>query len=76
MSEKCHEAPLVMSVFDDGKKISGPSYMGTAKNREDRMAKGDIRKVATMDKCGKIIKIEDFFSQPDLTVTGQTTTNK
>jgi hypothetical protein len=76
MSEKCHEAPLVMSVFDDGKKISGPSYMGTAKNRADRMAKGDVRKVATMDNCGKIIKIEDFFSQPDPAATGQTETNK
>ncbi len=76
LSEKCHEAPLVMSVFDDGKKISGPSYMGTAKNRADRMAKGDVRKVATMDNCGKIIKIEDFFSQPDPAATGQTETNK
>lgn len=76
MSEKCHESPLIMSVFDKDKKISGPSYMGTAKNRADRMAQGDIRKVATMDNCGKIIKIEDFISRPDPAATGQTETNK
>lgn len=70
-SAKCHEAPLLMTVFSNGKKVGGPSYMGTAKNREDRMPQNEIRKVATMDKCGKIISVEDFFSKPDTTKTKQ-----
>lgn len=76
ISAKCHEAPLIMTVYDKEKRISGPSYMGTAKNRGDRMAQNDIRSVATMDKCGKIIKIEKFESSPEPSTTGQTATDK
>lgn len=77
MSAKCHESPLVMTVYDKEKIIGGPSYMGTAKNRADRMAQNDVRKVATMDKCGKIIKVEDFVSIPDKpTITGETINDK
>ncbi len=62
-SSRCHEAPLQMTIFSltNGKKISGPTYMGTAKKKEDRMGKGEERKVATMDKCGKLISIEDYY---------------
>lgn len=62
MSSQCHESPLLMTIFSGGQKISGPTYMGTAKQRKDRMPKDEVRKVATMDKCGKIVNVESFSS--------------
>jgi hypothetical protein len=61
----CHESPLIMTVYSKGELVGGPNYMGTSKKRSDRMNTGDSRKVATMDKCGKIISVEKFMSNKD-----------
>lgn len=58
-SEKgCHEAPMYMTAYRDGKKVEEGRYLGVAKNKKDRMMKDVIRQVATMDRCGKIIFVD------------------
>jgi hypothetical protein len=65
----CHEAPLAMSVYSltTGKKKSGPIYLGTSKTKGEGLKEDDSREVATMDKCGNIIKIEDYYKGPSST---------
>jgi hypothetical protein len=58
-STKCHEAPMLMTVFRDGKQIEKGKYLGTAMNRADRMDNGKTKIVGTMDKCGKITFVND-----------------
>jgi hypothetical protein len=58
-STKCHEAPMLMTVFRDGKQIEKGKYLGTAMNRADRMNNGVTKIVGTMDKCGKITFVDD-----------------
>jgi hypothetical protein len=58
-SAKCHEAPMLMTVFRDGKQIEEGKYLGTAINRADRMDNGKTKIVGTMDKCGKITFVND-----------------
>lgn len=59
-SEKgCHEAPMYMTAYKDGKKVEEGRYLGVAKNKSDRMMKDVVRQVATMDKCGKITFVDE-----------------
>jgi hypothetical protein len=58
-SEKCHEAPMLVSTYKDGKIIEKGKYLGTAKNKADRMLKDTIKVVAQMDKCGKITFVDE-----------------
>lgn len=66
-SEKgCHEAPMFITAYREGKEVEEGRYLGVAKNKSDRMMKDVIRQVATMDKCGKIT----FVDQNLLPTTG------
>lgn len=62
----CHEAPLAMTVYSltTGEKKSGPTYLGVAKTKGEGLKKDDPREVGTMDKCGNLIKIEDYYKGP------------
>ncbi len=68
-SSQCHEAPLLMTIYslDTNQIVSGPEYMGTAKYRGDRMPENDVRVVATMDKCGKLIDVGDYYKGKEST---------
>lgn len=62
--EKCHEAPMLMTVFKDGEQVGESKYLGTAKNRSDRMKNNEVKTVGTMDKCGNITYVdEDSISE-------------
>lgn len=70
-SSKCHEAPMLMTVYKDGKPVEDGKYLGTAMNRADRMMGGTSKIVATMDKCGKIT----FINKELITKTGESGNN-
>jgi hypothetical protein len=57
-SNECHESPMLMTIYslDTNEVINEPTYLGTAKDKKDRMPEGKTREIARLDKCGKITK--------------------
>ena len=53
----CHESPMLVTVFKDGKPVGESKYLGTLKDKSIRMAYGEERVVAKIDKCGNFISI-------------------
>ena len=71
-SVRCHEAPMFVSTYKNGKIIENGQFLGTAKNKSDRMINGAVKVVAQMDKCGKI----SFINKDLISDTGESVTVK
>jgi len=63
----CHEAPMLMTVLKDGKEVEPPRYLGTLKDKTKRMEHLEVRKIATIDKCG----IFKSFEKDTISDTGE-----
>jgi hypothetical protein len=61
----CHDSPMLMTIFNkQGQVVGGPSYFGTSDKYENRMTSSDKREIGTINKCGKILTIKEWFSNP------------
>lgn len=66
-SKQCHDSPMYITVYKNGKKVEDGRYLGIAKNKKDRMGENISRIVGYMDECGKIT----FVDQSLLQTTGE-----
>jgi hypothetical protein len=59
----CHDSPMLMTIFDkQGNVVGGPSYFGASDKGEDRMKANEYREIGSINKCGKILTVKDWFS--------------
>jgi len=61
----CHDSPMLMTIFNkQGQVVGGPSYFGTSDKYENRMRQSEKREIGTINKCGKILTIKEWFANP------------
>lgn len=61
----CHDSPMLMTIFDkQGNVVGGPSYFGTSDKGEDRMKANEYREIGSINKCGKILNVKEWFANP------------